>query len=329
MPQERYMANPSVSCLHTPRGTALLNPDTGERATINDVGRLIWEVLSRPRTLHQIVAHVVTACRDAPAEQVRADAGAFLATLEPRGFVGTVWPADRLLPEPAPAGPPAALPSQPSPLASDTDRRWVCHGGSMVPAFRPGDVVTIESKALTAIRPGDVVVYRGHGPSGEPTDVVHRVLSVTPDGLLTRGDSNPSADEGRVTQDALIGRVTHVERHGRLRRAPGGRWALLQLWARRLWGLFWRPIKATARPAYRWLRKSGLARRVWHPDVIPLLLTAGQATVKYVHRGRTVAWRQLHTGRFSCRRPYDLILLRPDGREFGTLAPVRRLKGQA
>ena len=38
MPQERYMANPSVSFLRTPDGAALLNPDTGERASTSSEG---------------------------------------------------------------------------------------------------------------------------------------------------------------------------------------------------------------------------------------------------------------------------------------------------
>ena len=94
--------------------------------------------------------------------------------------------------------------------ATNEQRTRFYHGNSMLSILRPGDYLIIEPTSIAAIHPGDVVVYQGVNRSGEPDDVVHRVVAVTPDGLVTRGDNNPQVDDALVTQDNLLGRVTHV-----------------------------------------------------------------------------------------------------------------------
>ena len=197
----------------------------------------------------------------------------------------------------------------------------------MLGAFRPGDCLTVEPASIAAIRPGDVVIYQGRDQAGEPEDVVHRVVAVTPGGLVTRGDNNPQLDNVLVTQDNLLGRVTHVGREGRMRPVRGGRWGLLcvrLLHARRLvLRLGWALLRTVGRRPYRWLRASGLARRLWRPVVTRVLVATGDGPlVKYVSGGRTVAWWWPATGHFRCRRPYDLVISRPPS--FPSIPPTLR-----
>jgi signal peptidase I len=327
IPDQRYMAATQVACRQATDGAALFNPDTNDLVAINTVGHLIWQSLTRPCTQQEIVAHLVDTCQDVATgqvavEQVDADVAAFLRMLLPRGFIGLVWEADSPVPDLAGTEVLASLQRPLAPTPPEQEGQRYYHGHSMAGTFQPGDYLTLEPATLASIRPGDVVVYRGHSPTDEPTDVVHRVVAVTPGGLVTRGDNNPGVDNSLVTQDALVGRVTHRERGGRVRRAGAGRWGAIQLRARRawrrMWRLGWRLLRAVGRPVYRWLRASGLARRLWQPDITRLLVTTGNGlVVKYVHRQRTVArWRPA-TGSFRCQRPYDLIILRPDGRNPG------------
>jgi hypothetical protein len=182
--------------------------------------------------------------------------------------------------------------------------------------FRPGDYLTVEPASIAAIRPGDVVLYRGRDPAGEPEDVVHRVVAVTPGGLVTRGDNNPQLDNVLVTQDNLVGRVTHVQRAGRTHPVWGGRLGMFRVRARHAWRrvlrLGWRLLRIVGRRPYRWLRESGLARRLWQPEMMRVLvITEDGPLVKYVSGRRTVAWWWPEAGRFRCRRPYDLVISRP------------------
>jgi signal peptidase I len=186
-------------------------------------------------------------------------------------------------------------------------------GASMAGTFRPGDRLTVAPVPLIEIEPGDVVVLRGPDGCGNDSDLVHRVVAAAPDGLVARGDSNPCDDEGRVTAANLVGRVTHFERKGRTRRVRGGRWGLLRarLLHARLpaWGL----VKQVGRRPYRWLRASGLVQRCWRPAVTRVRFTTEDGPlVKYVCGGRMVASWWPEEGRFECRRPYDLIIERPE-----------------
>ena len=186
----------------------------------------------------------------------------------------------------------------------------------MLGAFCPGDCLTIEPASIAALRPGDVVIYQGRDPAGEPEDVAHRVVAVTLGGLVTRGDNNPQLDNVLVTQDNLLGRVTHVERAGRTRPVWGGRMGLLRVRVRHAWRrvlrLGWRLLRIVGRRPYRWLRGSDLVRRLWRPEMMRVLVTTQDGPlVKYVSGRRTVARWWPETGRFRCRRPYDLVISRP------------------
>ena len=146
---------------------------------------------------------------------------------------------------------------------------------------------------------------------------MHRVGAIAPDGLVTQGDNNPRVDAMPVSQEALLGRVTRVERAGRVHPVRRGRWGLWRFRALRAWRgarqRGWQMLRLVGRWLYRWLRTSGLVRRCWRPALIRLLVTNGDGlSVKYIHRGRTIALWRPATGRFRCRRPYDLIILRPD-----------------
>ncbi|MBU0491734.1 MAG: hypothetical protein KKA73_10050 [Chloroflexi bacterium] len=202
-----------------------------------------------------------------------------------------------------------------TPAAAD-DRRRFYRGNSMAGTFRLGDYLTIEPALLEAIRPGDVVIYQGGDQEGEPNDIVHRVVAQTPDGLVARGDNNPCVDTILVTEANLLGRVTYLERGGIIRPVRGGRWGLLRARTfharRRARRMGARIVRLLGRWPYRALRRSGLLPRLWHPTITRIqFATDDGPVVKYVSGGRTVARWWLETDQFRCRRPYDLVIVRP------------------
>jgi signal peptidase I len=188
------------------------------------------------------------------------------------------------------------------------------HGRSMAGTFRPGDCLTVTTVPLADVRPGDVVVYRGLGQNGADDELVHRVMGFSSNGLVVRGDNNPCNDSTLVTENNLVGRVSHGYRGGK-RFPVRGRWSGLMRarvlhGSRRIWEVLWNAVRYLGRRTYRWLRKSGLVARLWRPSIVKVqLMTDNGPLVKYVCRNRTVASHWVNEGRFRCRKPYDLVIL--------------------
>lgn len=89
-------------------------------------------------------------------------------------------------------------------LWHDGYRAYVVHTGSMVPEFNPGDLV-IDRRANGSYHRGEVITFRHSALS---TDVVtHRVVSVTPAGIRTKGDANPTADAWVIRPNQVRGAV--------------------------------------------------------------------------------------------------------------------------
>ncbi|MDD1689061.1 MAG: PqqD family peptide modification chaperone [Methanoregula sp.] len=83
-----FVANPDVSCrIEGDAGAVLFNPDTDTTRLINPTGILIWNYLSEPHTVGEIVAFVAGSYSNLPdTASVQKDAEAFVKDLAP-GFV--------------------------------------------------------------------------------------------------------------------------------------------------------------------------------------------------------------------------------------------------
>ncbi len=91
--------------------------------------------------------------------------------------------------------------------------------GSMVPTLQTGDFVIAQSVPFSDIHIGDVIIFMQPSPSGGCSrfTLVHRVVAITPQGLITQGDnrkSNPNPDEPSlwppVTASCVKGKVVFV-----------------------------------------------------------------------------------------------------------------------
>ena len=68
--------------------------------------------------------------------------------------------------------------------------------GSMRPGIQPGDLAILRPVPVHELRVGNVIAYL---PPGQSTPVMHRIISRTATGILTKGDDNTSPDPwGRV-----------------------------------------------------------------------------------------------------------------------------------
>jgi signal peptidase I len=209
-------------------------------------------------------------------------------------------------------------------------------GKSMNGTFRPGDCLMMKPITLQAVRSGDVVIFRKLKWQGlasgkfqddedplagevhvmeesQPVDeLVHRVVAIRLEGLITRGDNNPYSDAELVNEDNLIGLVTHLERGSKLRTVHGGWIGLLKAWLLRTWKQYlWNHIVRKVSRPYHWLNDKGWVAKFWHPDIVKVRLTSDDGPlIKYIFHSRTIArWWPLQD-RFECRKPYDLVLRR-------------------
>jgi signal peptidase len=83
--------------------------------------------------------------------------------------------------------------------------------GSMVPTLNVGDLIIVQggfkvSDINANYTTGDVIVF--HKPSNPDELIVHRAVDKTDDGIITKGDHNPTIDSHWiVTDNELVGKV--------------------------------------------------------------------------------------------------------------------------
>jgi len=191
---------------------------------------------------------------------------------------------------------------------------FLYNGPSMMPTFRPGYLLYIRPDA-SDISPGDVIVFDN---LSENIPTVHRVVSISNLGLITRGDNNRLCDPSPVLPDHLIGRVEMLEDQGRLLPVTSGRRGL---WLARFgWGVRWidRRMQRLFRKPYNAIRNCIPIRQIlyrWFSNYLKVihLNTQDGPLVKTTFQDRTVAHWEPQKGHYECRKPYDLFVPRPDG----------------
>jgi signal peptidase len=81
---------------------------------------------------------------------------------------------------------------------------YIVIGESMEPTIQKHAFVLIEQVDFDDVEVGEVIAFRSAQMSGAP--VLHRVIDITSDGLITKGDAANIADEYLVTRYDFLGR---------------------------------------------------------------------------------------------------------------------------
>ena len=83
-------------------------------------------------------------------------------------------------------------------------RFYAVDSGSMAPTFNTGAlVVDLPVTPTTLFHVGDVVTF--HPTPGYTA--THRIAAISPDGISTKGDANPTRDVGLIQPAMIAGRV--------------------------------------------------------------------------------------------------------------------------
>jgi signal peptidase I len=195
----------------------------------------------------------------------------------------------------------------------DANLYFIYNGASMVPLFKPGDMLCVKPSSFFDVHLGDIVVFYLKDKANDPSCGVHRVISVTRNGLITQGDNNASLDSQKVTKKNLIGLVTSFERQGRLYPIRGGAWGLFHVRVIHARKFTLRLIRRLTWRLYRQVRQSGLVARVWRPAISRIhLMTDKGPLVKYCHGTKTVAHWWPEQKHFVVVTPFDLVISHPE-----------------
>ncbi|MCP3858125.1 MAG: hypothetical protein GY704_00590, partial [Phycisphaeraceae bacterium] len=88
----------------------------------------------------------------------------------------------------------------------DSDEVYLCAhtGSSMNPCLCELDLLEVVPYGNRPVKVGDVILFM---PPGGDQPIVHRVVDVAPEGILTRGDNSLHKDPWRLTPGDITGRV--------------------------------------------------------------------------------------------------------------------------
>lgn len=91
---------------------------------------------------------------------------------------------------------------RPVSLAGDT-RYEPVYTGSMEPAIPVGGIVVIKPVDPETLREGDIICFQ----LSQPTSITHRIINITDEGFITKGDANEDPDQWTVRKENVIGKV--------------------------------------------------------------------------------------------------------------------------
>ena len=128
-------------------------------------------------------------------------------------------------------------------------------GRSMHPTLFEADLLEIEPPIRICV--GDVILF-----VSKDILVVHRVVGIASNGIITRGDNNNDDDRGLVAPEKVVGIVARAGRGQRRRRIYGGRigqtYRLFLCGTRRIY----REFRSSLAYSYRAASRLGLPRLI-------------------------------------------------------------------
>ena len=183
------------------------------------------------------------------------------------------------------------------------------HGRSMRTTFQKGDCIIFKPLDLEQLKEGDIIVFSADSP-GNP-EIVHRIISITGDTVVTRGDDNHPDHTETVQPNNILGKVTAIERNGRRLPVQNGK-------PNRLRSRLPSERSITGyllRKAYRLLKLSRIATLFWHPKIQRLNLeTDPDFIIRLISKGKTIGKWRTDKNILFVRKPWDLVVRIKDGK---------------
>jgi len=78
--------------------------------------------------------------------------------------------------------------------------------GSMEPAVPVGSVAVIKPVDYNTLQKGDIICFKFSGPQS----ITHRIINITNEGFITKGDANEDPDQWIVKKENIIGKLIFI-----------------------------------------------------------------------------------------------------------------------
>ncbi len=195
-------------------------------------------------------------------------------------------------------------------------------GCSMKPTLVEGDLVEVRPYKQNMVKIGDIIYYQLPTAS-KMNATIHRVVRITPQGVIARGDHNSHDDADPIPFEFIFGQVTAVWRGSRRRKLAGGYKGVAYCKFHQSLLVCGRVFLPILRPFYRMLVRSeiiaGCLPWRFQPKIVEF--SDGDKThLQFVWRKRVIGVFDQDAGRWKISPPFHLFL---SGK---TLFPKERLK---
>jgi len=181
----------------------------------------------------------------------------------------------------------------------------------MNPTLSDKDLLEVLPVSNRPLRIGDVVAFR---LPGMQSITVHRVARLTPEGICTRGDNNPSRDPHLVNSAEIHGRVVAAWRDTRRRKIYGGLAGQLQTAVSRRLLAIHQPIVSWLFPLYDRLARSGILHSLLPMHLQPRVVTFDSYSESRIRLmlGRYLIGHYHHPSQqWHIRPPFRLLVDQP------------------
>jgi len=184
----------------------------------------------------------------------------------------------------------------------------VYSGPSMNPTLVEPGLLKVRPYKKEILKVGDVICFHS---AIQNHNIVHRIIRITPHGLVTRGDNNLQSDPDLVKEEQIIGKVLSAWTEMGPRKIPGGitgYWThlFLLIYKRSRIVLFW--ILLIFRPLFLTCKKKmhDISIRI-NPEIV--VFSHHQRKVcKLFYKGKLIGKYDLRNKNWSIAFPYWLLV---------------------
>jgi len=182
-------------------------------------------------------------------------------------------------------------------------------GTSMQPTLRPSDLLKIEPYQEHLIKRGDIIYFQP--PSAGPK-TVHRIVKITRNNIITRGDNNRTNDSHPIKKEAVIGRVTRGWRHGNSYDIYGGHKGIWIGYYCRFRHWMYHSLAPFFRKSYIKLSTSTLLKNLiptsLHPQAFEFKQRLFPSRLKLMVKGRVIGQYNYKLKLWQIKAPWQLIV---------------------
>lgn len=98
---------------------------------------------------------------------------------------------------------------------------------SMADKFKAGDYIVVKKTSVSNLKVSDIITFYSSDPNLNGAPNTHRIIKFTDQGILTKGDANPSADKYMVSNSAIIGKYQGKLSFGLIAKIISNQWLFL------------------------------------------------------------------------------------------------------